>query len=119
MWLYDQIKKIPYEVYAVGASLVLLATATLIAPRPSELEKKVEQKTTVKPSTGGGSAGPRACPPIIKHSEFHKPAPYNGGNFGSFDSGGFDTGNFGGEFPKADPGKLQDYDQKEQPKSPN
>ena len=83
--IYDGLKAIPAE--AVG-SAAIIAIATFMATRPSELEKKVVEQKVVAPHKGGGSyAKPALCPPIINYSDFHQPTPYS--NFGGFDNGDF------------------------------
>lgn len=80
---YNALKTIPTAVYQIACSAAVLAIATHMATKPSELENKVvEQKVIVRPSSEGGSYGAAAvCPPVM---------PKYDGSFGAFDYGDFD-----------------------------
>jgi len=70
--IYEGVKAVPTAIYQMVGSAAIIAFATFMATKPSELEKKVVGQTViVHPSSGGGSYGKAAiCPPVMPNYKF-------------------------------------------------
>jgi hypothetical protein len=69
--IYEVLKATPTAVYQTAFCAAILATATHMATKPSELEKKAVEQKNMHPSNGGGSYGATTvCPPVMPNYKY-------------------------------------------------